>query len=85
MILVELYSKNDCHLCDVAKNVILKVKKSYPFEFREIKIQDGDENYEAFKERIPVIYINKQFAAQYNISEADLVTKLQQSAEREYS
>lgn len=85
MIFVELYSKIDCHLCEVAKDVILKVKKNYPFEFREIKIQEGDENYEMFKERIPVIYINKQFLAQYHISEAELVAKLQQSAEREYS
>lgn len=74
--LVELYSKDDCHLCEIAKEVLLKVQKHYPFKLVEIKIQPGTKEYNNFKERIPVIFINKEFAFQYKVSEAELIKKL---------
>ncbi len=43
MILVELYSKDDCCLCDEAKAILLKVREEIPFELREVKLND-DEN-----------------------------------------
>ncbi|MBI1806169.1 MAG: glutaredoxin family protein [Ignavibacteria bacterium] len=76
MILVELFSKEDCHLCDIAMNVLTDIQRVYPFELRIIKIQEGDENYEEFKERIPVVYFNKEFAFQYRVPEQELIKKL---------
>src|SRR5712691_10585200 len=75
--LVELYSKDDCHLCEVAKRVLLMIQKKYPFEFIEIKIEPGTERYEDFKERVPVIFVNKEFAFQYKVSERELIDKLE--------
>ena len=77
MILVELYSKEDCHLCEVAKDALKKIQKLYPFELQEIKIQEGDEYFEAMKERIPVIHLNKEFAFQYRVPEKEFIKKLQ--------
>ncbi len=77
MILVELYSRDDCHLCEVAKSVLLEARKKQPFEFREIKIHDGDREFERFRERIPVVHINKKFAFQYRVPEKELLEKLQ--------
>ena len=76
MILVEMYSKEDCHLCDVAVAVLLKIQQEYPFELRQIKIHDGDEYFENFKERVPVVFINKEFACQYRIREKEFIAKL---------
>jgi hypothetical protein len=76
MILVELYSKQDCHLCDVAKDVMMKIQQEHPFTLNVITIQEGDELYETFKERIPVIYINKEFAFQYKVPEKEFIKKL---------
>ena len=76
MILVELYSKDDCHLCEVAKDVLLNIRKQHPFELKEVKIQEGQEQYERFKERIPVVYINNEFAFQYRIPEQAFIAKL---------
>jgi Glutaredoxin-like domain (DUF836). len=42
MILVELYSKDDCCLCDEAKAILMKVREEIPFEFREIKLNDDE-------------------------------------------
>lgn len=78
--LVELYSKDDCHLCDRAKDVLLKVRQRHPFRFREIKIQPGTADYDQFKERIPVIFVNKQFAFQYRVNEKEFIARLQRGS-----
>ncbi len=79
MTLVEILTKPDCHLCDIAKEVVKKVQQKYPFEVREISIREGDEYFETYKERIPVIFINKEFAFQYKVSEKQLILKLTES------
>ena len=81
MILVELYSKDDCHLCEVAKATLIKARSVYSFELREIKIHDGDEQFESFRDRIPVIQINKEFAYQYRVPEGDLLRRLKRLSE----
>ncbi|MBI1804585.1 MAG: glutaredoxin family protein [Ignavibacteriae bacterium] len=76
MILVELYSKHDCHLCDIAKDTLIKIQLREQFELREIKIREGDAFYNEFKERIPVVYINGEWAFQYHVPEEMFIRKL---------
>ena len=38
MIVVELFSKDDCRLCDRVKETLLRVQERHPFELRETKI-----------------------------------------------
>ena len=76
MTLVELYSKEDCHLCEIARDVLLNIRERHPFEFKELKIHDGHEQYEQFKERFPVVFINKEFAFQYRVPEQQFIAKL---------
>lgn len=75
--LVELYSKDDCHLCEIAKEVLLKIQKNHSFQFVEIKIQPGTPEFDQYKERIPVIFVNKEFAFQYKVSEREFIKKLE--------
>lgn len=74
--LVELYSADDCHLCETAKEVLLKVRQQHPFRFVEIKVRQGTKEYEDFGERIPVVFVNKQFAFQHRVNERELVNIL---------
>lgn len=76
MILVELYSKDDCHLCERAKSVLKSIQKLHPFELKEVNIHEGDEYYERYKERIPVVHINKKFAFQHRVPEQEFIAKL---------
>ena len=78
MIVSELVSKQDCHLCDRAKDVLLKVQKLHPFELKEIKIKAGDKYFERYKEQIPVVLINNEIAFLYEVSEQALISKLKQ-------
>ncbi len=66
---VEIYSKPDCHLCDVAKSVILKVKEDCVFELQVHDIETNPEWFEAFKEQIPVVFIDSRKAFKYRVDE----------------
>ncbi len=76
MVTVEIYSKVDCHLCEVAKETLKRIQKNHSFELQEIHIQEGDEYYNRFKERIPVVYINKKYAFQYTVPEQEFIATL---------
>ncbi len=70
---VTLISKDDCHLCDVAKSVILRAQKKMAFDLKEKKITPGSPEFEKYHERIPVILIDEEFAFQYRVSEVQLL------------
>jgi hypothetical protein len=73
---VTLISKDDCHLCDVAREVLLKARKKIAFNLNEKKITAGDADFEAYHEHIPVILIENEFAFEYRVSEHLLLEKL---------
>lgn len=73
---VEIYSKETCHLCDVAKAVLLKVQKRIPFELIEVDITHTPELYSSYKEQIPVIFIDGKKAFKFKVDEQSLIRKL---------
>ncbi len=78
MTLVELYSKDDCHLCDEALVVIEKVHKEIPFTLKVHKLIPGEAYFEEYKEDFPVVHINKRFAFKHRVNENRLRIHLQQ-------
>lgn len=83
MILVELYSKADCQLCDEAKTVLLTIQKEFPFALKEIKLIPGEGGFEEYKEDFPVVHINKRFAFKHRLNENSVRIRLQQVANEE--
>ena len=73
---VEIYSKYDCHLCDVVKATILKVKQDVEFELHEIDIKTEGSVFEEYKEQIPVVFINGEKAFKYKLDENEFRKKL---------
>ncbi|HCV41918.1 MAG TPA: glutaredoxin family protein [Bacteroidetes bacterium] len=80
MTLVEIFSKEECHLCDDARAVINKVQQDIPFRLREFKLMPGDPYYEEYREWFPVVHINKALAFKYRVNENMFKIKLQQVA-----
>ncbi|MDL1894507.1 glutaredoxin family protein [Sphingobacteriales bacterium CHB3] len=80
MILVELFSKDDCPLCNEALAVLNKVRTETPFTLKVIKLLPGEENFEEFKHDFPVLHINKRFAFKHRLNETTLKIRLQQVA-----
>ena len=69
---VQMYTKEGCHLCVVAREIILRVLKEIPFEFQEVDIESRNDLYERFKEEIPVVFVNGERAFTYRVHEKKL-------------
>ena len=72
-----MFSKDDCHLCDVAYEVLLKVQKRIPFDLKVTRIREEDGHFAKYHERIPVVLINSEEVYQYKVPEHDFIRKLQ--------
>jgi glutaredoxin len=75
---VTLLSKADCHLCEIAKEVLLIAQKRMPFGLQERKITAEDPDFETYRERVPVILIDGVFGFQYRVSEQQLLDRLRE-------
>jgi glutaredoxin len=76
---VTLYSKPDCHLCDIVKGVISIVRKRRKFDLEVRNILDDPADFERFKTEIPVIFVNDQEIARHRLSEVRLDYALDQA------
>lgn len=75
--LVEIYSKENCHLCEDVKKIIKKVNSIKEFTFKEIDITQDPDIFEKFKYDIPVVHINGKIAFKYRIDENEFIHKLE--------
>jgi glutaredoxin len=60
MIEVSVYSRSNCHLCEVALEVISEIRKEVEFNITKILIDGNSELEEKYGEQVPVILINNQ-------------------------
>ncbi len=64
---VVLYSRNTCHLCEVARDVILAERARSVFDFEEVMI-DGDQALERdYGLRVPVVVVDGAEAFEYEV------------------
>ena len=58
MAVLVLYGRPGCHLCDEARNVVLRVREREPFTLREVDIDEDDALLRRYLERIPVLELD---------------------------
>jgi glutaredoxin len=75
-ILVEIYSRPGCHLCDEAKAVIELVRRRLPFELRTVNVETHPAFEKAYGQEIPVVMINGQKAFKYRVDEIEFERKV---------
>lgn len=86
MTTLTLIGKSDCHLCDVAAEVIDAVVADLPdaaaeqVEIVEASIQDDPALYELWWEKIPVVLIDGELHAHWRVSPDRLRTALEEAA-----
>ncbi len=78
MAVVTLYTKPGCHLCDEAREALLRVKKGQPFELEEVNINEDAGLLAEYGEQIPVVLLNGAFSTEYAVDEARLRQLLQE-------
>ncbi len=73
---VTLYGRPGCHLCDVAREALERVRADAPFELREIDIERDDELFKRYLERIPVVCLDGEELFEFHVDEAALRRRL---------
>lgn len=81
MVNITIYSKKDCHLCDIAKERLLKIQHEIPFSLTEIDIENDKSAFEKYKYLIPVLEIDGEIAFNYRINEDELKMMLTRKAQ----
>jgi hypothetical protein len=76
---VVFVSKDDCHLCDIALDVVEEVRRSYPFMLQVVKIKPGDEWHDRYWDKIPVVLIDGRMAFKYTVDPDELLRKMRAS------
>jgi glutaredoxin len=67
--IVEIYSKPECPLCDEAKEVLTRVQNRVSFELREVDIEQDASLFEQFRYDIPVVFVNGRKAFKHHLDE----------------
>ena len=68
-----LYGRPDCHLCDEAREVLVRIGE--PFE--EVDIESDDELFKRYLERIPVVSVDGVESFEFFVDEDALRALLQ--------
>lgn len=79
---VRLLSRNDCHLCDVAKGRIESAGRRVPFRLEIVDIDSDPDLAARYGERIPVVHVNGEEMFAYRVNERVLVRKLKSLSPR---
>jgi hypothetical protein len=73
---VTLFGRDGCHLCDDAREVLLRVREELPFSLEEVDIESSDDLLRRYLERIPVVSLNDEELYDFFVDEADLKARL---------
>ena len=76
-ILVHIYSKPGCHLCDEAKAAIRASGCSDQFILEEVNIEDDSTLYEEYRYDIPVIFINGVKAFKHRVDSKEFRRRIE--------
>jgi glutaredoxin len=65
--LVTLYGKPGCHLCEEAREVVLRVRDDHGFDLEEVDVSLDPALHRDYGERIPVVAVDGEEAFQYHV------------------
>ena len=80
MILVEVYGKRECCLCEEVKATLHRVRRDIPFDLREIDIESTPKLYETYKEQVPLVFVNGRLAFKFRVDEKTFRRRLAREA-----
>jgi alkyl hydroperoxide reductase subunit AhpF len=79
-IVVTLYTKPGCHLCEPVAETIAAAAQSRRFAFVRRNILDDPSDFDRYKHAIPVVTVNGKEAARYKLSLSDLLAAIDTAA-----
>lgn len=76
MVVITLYAKAGCHLCDEARLHLEDLAAERDFELREVDIRGDPDLFERYRYRIPVITLDGVERLEGRIEREDVFTLL---------
>ena len=73
---VMVYSRKNCHLCEVVKETLAKLQKDADFHWREVDIDDDPELQRKYTDEVPVVFIDGRKAFKYRMGEQEFLRVL---------
>ena len=83
--LLRFYTKESCHLCDVAFEIVERISNKINFTLETVDITQSDDLMMKYGSEIPVIEINGIFEFKYEVNEKDLLSVLEKYSEKQIS
>ena len=74
---VVVYSRVGCHLCDVVKEQLERLRPRADFTWREVDIDADPELRQRYNEEVPVVFIDGRKAFKYHLNERDFLRRLE--------
>ena len=74
--IVEIYSKPQCPLCDEAKEVLARVRRRISFELKEVDITRDAALFQRHQYDIPVVFVNGHKAFKHHLDERAVEDRL---------
>jgi glutaredoxin len=68
MVTVTIYSKKECHLCEVAKEQLEALRCDFGFTLNEVDIEKDKITFEKYKYLIPVIEVDGEIISTYRVN-----------------
>ena len=81
MATVTIYSKKECHLCDVAKEELEALRCDFGFSLKEVDIEQDKLAFEKYKFLIPVIEVDGEIISTYRVNGKKLKALLKKKSQ----
>ncbi|WP_455378894.1 glutaredoxin family protein, partial [Petrachloros mirabilis] len=69
---VTIFSRPDCHLCDVISRMAHAIQQEFPFDIEKVSVQESQALVERYGDRVPVVMIEGIEYCSGKITEGDL-------------
>jgi glutaredoxin len=69
---VVMYGGRGCHLCEVAADLLERERARLGFELRHIDITGDPQLEAAYREQIPVVFVDGRKAFKFTVDQAEL-------------
>jgi glutaredoxin len=73
---VVLYTRKECHLCEIVKTSLVRLAGRVPFHLREIDIDTDPELVRQFNDEVPVVFLHGRRAFQHRLNEEEFLRLL---------
>ena len=76
MLVLTLYGKPGCHLCENARAAVERVREAHHFELEEVDVSIDPVLHRRYGERIPVLAVDGEELFEFFVDEVALLERL---------